>query len=168
MKILRNIRNALIALAILITPAYAQDFSNPATARMESDAQRAFNALRYTGSFGGRIDSFIEEFNKIREAEAKIAITDVCLSACTLVLGLVDPKNVCVTPHTLFGFHSAWSRDELGIATFHREGTRLVWHLYPKKIQDMLRSRGWDGDGEEAHPSMLYVRGTELGLRTCG
>ena len=36
-----------------------------------------------------------------------VVIDGKCLSACTMVLGLVPSKQICVTPRARFGFHAA-------------------------------------------------------------
>lgn len=111
-----------------------------------------------TADTGGSIIHYIQAFNDIRREGAFVRIEDVCLSACTLILGLVPPENVCVTEHTLMGFHSA--RD--GVGNFHMMGTRLAWHIYPEWVRAKLLENGWNGDGPNGHPDFLYFPGTDF------
>lgn len=114
-----------------------------------------------TEDYGGAIFDYISKYNDGRRNGTKYQITDFCLSACTLLLGLVPKENVCVEKTSVFGFHSAWIMT-LGGPAFHQEATRLIWNSYPHYIQDLLRVRGWDGDSEKEHPNFIYIRGTEL------
>lgn len=114
-----------------------------------------------SADFGGSIGEYIESYADIRHSKVKIRIEDYCISACTMVLGLIPRDRVCADDRALFGFHSAWFMGPFG-PVFSREGTRLVWNLYPKAVQDDLRARGWDGEGNEPHPELIYVPATKF------
>jgi hypothetical protein len=122
----------------------------------------AHAALRIKFDPGGRLIDYIEKYNMLREAEAKIIIDGLCISACTLITGIIEDANVCVTNNARLAFHSAsYSANDAHAP----EGTRLAWAIYPEKVRALLRARGWDGDkpnDENAHPNLIYVEGVEL------
>lgn len=114
-----------------------------------------------TSDYGGKIFEYIDKYNELRREHKKVRVEDYCLSACTLVTGLIPESDVCVTPFTRFGFHSAWVMTILG-PLFHKEATRIIWNVYPENLQEALKKRGWDGEGDEAHPEFIYIKGTDL------
>jgi len=117
---------------------------------------------RLTISFdrGGSVFEYIQKYNGYREGGVYIRVTDICLSACTPITGLVQNDHVCVSDQALFGFHSAFTDSGLGDETFSKVGTDLAWHIFPKKIQDLIRLQGWDGVSE--HPDLVYFKGTDI------
>lgn len=117
--------------------------------------------VRISADFGGRLDQYIEKYADIRHSGKKVQVEDVCLSACTMVLGLVPAERICVNSNTIFGFHSAAIMTMLG-PQFSWEGTRLLWHIYPTKVRELLVKKGWDGDANVSHLDLLYVPGTDL------
>lgn len=147
---MRKLLAAVLLLGCLSSPALAQPDGVP------MPDQR--NIVRITFSPGGSIFEFIQHFIKLRESGAFIVIDGACISACTMILGLIDDDHVCVTGRAFLAFHSARSGSE-----FHREGTRLVWHIYPPKVREWLRRHGWDAEGPHGqHPELLYLEGDEL------
>jgi hypothetical protein len=124
-------------------------------------ASNANAALRIKFDPGGRLIDYIEKYNMLREAEAKIMIDGLCISACTLITGIIEDANVCVTNNARLAFHSASYGDTGAHAS---EGTRLAWSIYPEKVRALLRAKGWDGDDPKvnAHPDLIYVEGEEL------
>ena len=114
-----------------------------------------------SADFGGSIGDYIENYAKIRHTTGPVRIEDVCISACTMVLGLIPADRVCAEPNAKFGFHSAWQLGPFG-PVFSREGTRLVWNIYPDAVQAELIKRGWDGEGDKPHPELLYVPATRF------
>lgn len=112
-----------------------------------------------TSDFGGSVIEYIKKYNSLRQSGSKIMVDDVCISACTLITGLIPDANVCVSPTAVFAFHSAWS----GYGTYSSEGTRLIWQIYPEAIKEKLRALGWDGN---EHPDLVYIKGTDL-YRPC-
>lgn len=122
------------------------------------------NAKPYvvSGDGGGSIFEYILKYGELRQINKPIRVSDICLSACTMVLGLAKPGQACAEPSGLFGFHSAFFMTVFG-PRGSQEGTRLLWNIYPKNVQDIMKSRGWDGEGETwEHPELIYVRATEL------
>lgn len=110
---------------------------------------------------GGVVEYFQLRYEILRASNDKVMIDGVCASACTLVTGIVKPYNVCVTPNARLGFHSAWMRQTpYSPPEFSPEGTQQVWKTYPKQVQEMLKSRGWDGSTE--HPDIIWVQGEDL------
>lgn len=106
-----------------------------------------------TGDFGGVITDYIVKYNIWRQQNLKIRIDDVCISACTLVTGLIRPENVCTSEFGVLAFHSASQYDH-----YSPEGTRLLWQLYPNNVKDALITRGWKEPSE--HPDLLYIPAT--------
>jgi hypothetical protein len=119
----------------------------------------SFAALRISFDPGGRLIEYIEKYTMLRDAEAKIIIDGMCISACTLITGIMPDDSVCVTQSARLVFHSAKGGD-----LHSSEGTRLAWHIYPEKVRTILRARGWDGDDstKNEHPDLIYVEGAEL------
>lgn len=107
---------------------------------------------------GGVILEFITDYDELRRSGRLVIIDGLCVSACTLVVGLIPHERICVTPFARLAFHSAWVNTMAG-PRFSREGTRLIWQLYPERIREILRERGWDG-GE--HPSLIYIESEDL------
>lgn len=112
---------------------------------------------------GGVISDFIEEYDELRRSGRPVILDSMCMSACTLVVGLIPADRLCTTPFGQLAFHSAWY-SQFGMPVHSSEGTRLIWQIYPPILRQMLRERGWDGgDGENnAHPNMIYVEGADL------
>ncbi len=120
-------------------------------------AAPALAAQRITFDPGGSIIAFIVKYNDWRVTNERVVIDGMCISACTMITGLLDVRNVCVTPFARLAFHSAYSSDT---GAFHREATRLIWNIYPTHVRELLQRRGWQ-EGME-HPDLLYVEGAEL------
>lgn len=113
---------------------------------------------RITSDFGGGIIEYIEKYNKLRQTGGKVRIDDLCMSACTLATGLLPDEDVCVSPYAIMAFHSAWVMT-FGGPAHSKQGTDLLWAIYPEKVKEKLRERGWDG-GE--HPEFIYFKGTDF------
>lgn len=108
---------------------------------------------------GGELGAFINKFAKWRDDGVRVRIDGMCISACTMITGLIPEDRVCVTPRGRLAFHSA----SMGMG-HSSEGTRLLWHVYPEDVRALLRTKGWDGDDKAAneHPDLIYVEGIEL------
>lgn len=124
-------------------------------------AARAAHVITF--SPGGVMWDFIQEFQKLREARTPVVVDGLCLSACTIMLGILNNEQVCVTNRAIFGFHSA----RFVTGDYAEEATRMLWEMYPDQVRALLRERGWNGPSE--HPDFLFIRAKDLGVyRTCG
>lgn len=128
----------LVAALVLLTPAMAA-----------AD-------LLIQGSRGGRIGDYLELFMLVREQGRRVVIDGPCLSACTLVLGVVPRDRICITPRAVLGFHAAWNPDANGRPRTHAEATRLMLATYPSSVRKWIRRKG----GLTARTILL--RGREL------
>lgn len=130
---------------------------------------------------GGGVLDFIGKYDEIRRSKRDVIIDGICISACTMVAGLIPPERVCVTPFAKLAFHSASLTSFMG-SQHSPEGTRLIWRAYSENVRELLRKKGWDGDppglyaeppapkrGQpkpkpvtNEHENLIYVEGDEL------
>jgi len=155
---MRAIRLAAFAVLVLAALVVAAWLCFPPGSKPEPET------LRITFDGGGRIDQYIERYSALRLAGGRVVIDGLCISACTMVTGLMPAERVCVTPYAQLAFHSAAMVDPLGNHAHSAEGTRLVWNVYPENVRALLRAKSWDGEDAEAneHPGLIYVAGDEL------
>jgi hypothetical protein len=112
--------------------------------------------VRIKRDAGGRVGAYIEAFAMVRNSGQQVVIDGACLSACTLVLGIVPRERICATSNALLGFHAAWSRDNYGRAVRNSAATQILWDIYPEEI------RGWIARNGGLNSKMIYLRGREL------
>jgi hypothetical protein len=120
--------------------------------------------VRIVGDPGGEVSSFIQKFEQIRDSGERIVIDGPCLSACTLLTGIVPRDHICVTARAVLGFHAASYYDDASRSLVPtREGSRLVMRLYPAAIRSWIERRGG------LTPRLIELRGRELTAlyRTC-
>ncbi|MEM8654391.1 MAG: hypothetical protein AAGF36_06570 [Pseudomonadota bacterium] len=112
---------------------------------------------------GGLLRARLYELQDLRRAGRAVEIRGaVCLSTCTLYLGLDD---VCVAPGTTFGFHgpSSYGR-ALDPATFNRASEIIADH-YPAALRDWYMETG-----RFKIRTMYRIKGAQLirlGVRAC-
>ena len=53
--------------------------------------------MRIVNDPGGEVSSYVLKFNKVRATGERVVIDGPCLSACTLLIGIVPRHHVCVT-----------------------------------------------------------------------
>jgi hypothetical protein len=61
-----------------------------------------------TSDRGGLISDYAERFSSARATGEWVVIDGACLSACTLVVGMLPRDRVYATSKAVLGFHSAW------------------------------------------------------------
>jgi hypothetical protein len=113
--------------------------------------------IRITGDPGGEVSSYIRKFEAARASGERVVIDGPCLSACTLLTGIVPHDHICVTPRAVLGFHAASYYDDASrelVPT--REGSALVMRLYPAPV------RAWIGHHGGLTPHLITMRGHEL------
>ncbi len=79
-----------------------------------------------------------------------------CLSACTLVLGVVPRERICATSRARFGFHAAWMPDRDGRPITSPLGTQALWSIYPVSVRRWILRHGG------LSRKMIFMQGSEL------
>jgi hypothetical protein len=112
--------------------------------------------VRILASPGGQVGPFLELFERVRASGERVVIDGPCLSACTLVLGMVPNNRICVTRRAVLGFHAARSIDERGRQYAEPEASDLVLEAYPAPVRGGIIRRGG------LTSRLLLLRGREL------
>jgi hypothetical protein len=113
--------------------------------------------VRIVGDPGGEVSSYIRKFEGVRDAGERVVIDGPCLSACTLLTGLIPRDRICVTHRAVLGFHAASYYDDASRSLVPtREGSRLVMQLYPADIRSWIMRHGG------LTPRLIELRGREL------
>jgi hypothetical protein len=112
--------------------------------------------VRIAGDRGGRIGTYIEAFAMLRSSGESVVIDGTCLSACTLILGILPPDQVCVTRRARLGFHAAWRPGSRGRPIRSHLGTQMLMDVYPARVRNWIRRRGG------LSRRMIYLQGREL------
>jgi hypothetical protein len=92
----------------------------------------------------------------LRTSGESVVIDGNCLSACTLVLGLVPHERVCATQRARFGFHAAWMPDREGRPVTSPLGTQALWNIYPTTVRRWITRHGG------LSRKMIFLQGREL------
>jgi hypothetical protein len=71
----------------------------------------------------------------VRSTGERVVVDGDCLSACTLVLGLVPSNQVCATPRARFGFHVASILNNAGQRVASAIAAQALWNVYPASVQ---------------------------------
>ena len=120
-------------------------------------------AVRIRGDNGGQIGPYIEQLIALRESGQQVIIDGPCLSACTMVLGVIPRERICVTRRARLGFHAAWHPAENGRIATNPGGTQLLMAVYPQNVKKWIAKRGC------LTRQMKYLSGRELAsmYRSC-
>jgi hypothetical protein len=109
-----------------------------------------------TNDAGGEIGPYLSRLETLRKSGQNVVIDGPCLSACTMVLGVIPRDRLCVTSRARLGFHAAWRPDEAGRQVVSPDGTDLLMNTYPQQIRDWIARRGG------LSPRLMYLAGSEL------
>src|SRR5215469_10968177 len=112
--------------------------------------------VRIADDRGGRIGTYVDRYQDLRQSGETVIIDGLCASACTIVLGAIPHDRICVTSHATLGFHAAWDFGANGRAITNPEATQLLYSLYPSAVRHWIARRG----GLTQH--MIFLRGKEL------
>jgi len=113
-------------------------------------------AMRISEDRGGQIGQYLQAFSVLRSSGESVVIDGNCLSACTLVLGLVPHERVCATQRARFGFHAAWMPDRDGRPVTSPLGTQALWNIYPTSVRRWITRHGG------LSRKMIFLQGREL------
>ena len=126
-------------------------------------ASTAPAAVRIKADPGGQIGPYLEELEQLRGSGERVIIDGPCLSACTMVLGVIPRNRICVTPRARLGFHAAWHPGDNGRQVTSRAATQLLMDIYPENVRTWIKERGG------LTPRMMFLSGRELAAmyQTC-
>jgi hypothetical protein len=113
--------------------------------------------VRISGDPGGEVAAYLHKYEQIRASGQRVVIDGACLSACTLLTGIIPRNRVCVTGRAMLGFHAASYYDDASqelVPT--RAGSRLVMRMYPAAVRHWIERHGG------LTPHMIQMRGREL------
>jgi hypothetical protein len=112
--------------------------------------------VRISNDKGGQIGPYLDAYVSLRKSGQRVMIDGPCLSACTIVLGVMPRERICVTRRAQLGFHAAWNPGRNGRPVLSQAGTKALWDIYPGEIRTWLKRRGG------LKPKMVYLSGSEL------
>ena len=119
-------------------------------------AADASATVRISNDKGGQIGPYLDAYVSLRKSGQRVIIDGPCLSACTIVLGVMPRDRICVTRRAQLGFHAAWNPGRNGRPVLSQAGTKALWDIYPGEIRSWLKRRGG------LKPKMVYLSGSEL------
>jgi hypothetical protein len=120
--------------------------------------------VRISGDPGGEVASYLQKYQQIRESGQQVVIDGPCLSACTLLTGIVPRDHICVTQRAMLGFHAASYYDDASRSLVPtRAGSRVVMSYYPAQIKRWINRHGG------LTPHLIELRGRDLAsmYQTC-
>jgi hypothetical protein len=112
--------------------------------------------VRIVNDAGGQIGPYLDRLSQLRSSGERVVIDGPCLSACTMILGVIPRDRICVTSRAQLGFHAAWNPGVDGRPVTSRGGTELLMEVYPPNVKRWIARRGG------LTPHMVYLRGREL------
>ncbi|MGY4282564.1 hypothetical protein ACVWXO_001784 [Bradyrhizobium sp. LM2.7] len=112
--------------------------------------------VRIADDRGGRIGTYVDRYQDLRQSGDTVIIDGLCASACTIVLGAIPRDRICVTSHATLGFHAAWDFGSNGRAITNAEATQMLYAMYPSQVKRWIMQRGG------LTPHMLFLRGKQL------
>jgi hypothetical protein len=113
--------------------------------------------MRISEDRGGQIGHYLQAFAMLRSSGERVVVDGNCLSACTLVLGLIPRERMCATPRARFGFHAAWMPDVDGQPVTSPLGTQALWNIYPNAVRRWISRHGG------LSRKMIFMQGSDLG-----
>ena len=120
--------------------------------------------VRIVGDPGGEVSTYVQKYEQIRDSGERVVIDGPCLSACTLLTGIIPRDRICVTERAMLGFHAASYYDDVSrMLVPTRAGSRLVMKLYPPEIRSWIERHGG------LTPHLIALRGGALDalFQTC-
>ncbi|GLR85622.1 hypothetical protein [Bradyrhizobium iriomotense] len=112
--------------------------------------------VRIADDRGGRIGTYVDRYQDLRQSGETVIIDGLCASACTIVLGAIPRDRICVTSHATLGFHAAWDFGTNGRAVTNPEATQMLYSMYPSQVRRWISLRGG------LTPHMIFLKGRQL------
>jgi len=124
---------------------------------LASGVTSASATMRIAEDRGGQIGHYLQAFATLRSSGESVVVDGNCLSACTLILGLIPRAKMCATSRARFGFHAAWMPDTDGHPVTSPMGTQALWNIYPAPVRRWINNHGG------LSRKMIFLQGRDLG-----
>jgi hypothetical protein len=124
------------------------------TAVLACGVRSASATVRIVEDHGGEVGKYLQAFAKVRSTGERVVIDGDCMSACTMVLGLVPSKQICVTPRARF--HAASTLNNDGRLVTSALATEALWGIYPASVRRWIIQHGG------LTKQMIYMEGRSL------
>ena len=117
-----------------------------------------------TADRGGLLTDYAERFLSARATGEQVVIDGACLSACTLVVGMLPRDKICATPKAVLGFHAAWRPTKNGGRVSSPPASQMMMEAYPADLRNWIVRRGG------LTTKMIFLQGRELAaiVPSCG
>ncbi|HEX4409421.1 MAG TPA: hypothetical protein VH206_11665 [Xanthobacteraceae bacterium] len=113
--------------------------------------------VRIVSDPGGEVSAYIRQFRELKASGEHVVIDGPCLSACTLLTGIVPRDHVCITSRAVLGFHAASYYDDASRSLVPtREGSAVVMRLYPEAVKSWINRHGG------LRPQLIMMKGRDL------
>lgn len=112
--------------------------------------------MRIAEDRGGQIGQYLQSYAALRSSGERVVVDGNCLSACTMVLGMIPRDRLCATSRARFGFHAAWMPAADGHPVTSPMGTRALWDIYPPSVRHWISRHGG------LSRRMIYLEGRSL------
>jgi hypothetical protein len=119
--------------------------------------------IRITNDEGGSVGQYFARYQGIRDSGDTVVIDGLCLSACTLVLGILPPDRVCATGGAKLGFHAAWRPNGQGGRSLAADQTQRMMQSYPASVRRWISRQG----GLTSEMVFLHGRALNAIVRRC-
>ena len=113
-------------------------------------------SMRITSDPGGQIGPYLDKLQSLQKSGESVIIDGPCLSACTMVLGVIPRDRICVTSRARLGFHAAWRPNGAGRQISAEDGNSFLMNVYPQQVRDWINRRGG------LSSRLVYLSGEEL------
>jgi hypothetical protein len=129
-----------------------------------ASASSASATILISADRGGLISDYAARFISARDSGEQVVIDGACLSACTLVVGMIPRDKVCATSKAVLGFHSAWRPVAGGRRANSTVASQAMLDVYPADLRRWIAQRGG------LSSKMIFLYGHELNeiVPTCG
>ena len=120
-----------------------------------SSAMQSRSEVLIKNDRGGDVLEYYAKYQSLQSRGERVVVDGDCLSACTLVLGLLAKDQRCFTSSARLGFHAAW--DEYGTTHVQNPiGTAIFLSVYPPEILQWVSKHGG------LTSKVIYLEGKEL------
>ncbi len=119
-------------------------------------ASSASATILISADRGGLISDYAARFISARDSGEQVVIDGACLSACTLVVGMVPREKICATSKAVLGFHSAWRPMAGGRRINSNVASQAMLDVYPADLRKWIAQRGG------LSSKMIFLYGREL------